>query len=227
MQQGVGVVKDNAAVVGAIQGGKGPVHVGGQQHYGDTYVLAPEDRSDPVALRQAYLHRVLEQTQTLQLTGVDPKAAQDATARSGLALAAVYTALMTQQSEQELGRRGQPMPDREMRRLSAVELLNRERQTGSAGRPWQRQEHLRQLRGPLHGRRGVGPPRRQSGPAHHAAASGRARPERRKAPAAGLEAWNTAARAGGAARLRGQRSAARGPAGDRRPPVAFHRCATG
>ena len=84
VQQGVGVVKDNAAVVGAIQGGKGPVHVGGQQYYGDTYVLAPEDRSDPVALRQAYLHRVLEQTQTLQLTGVDPKAAQDATARSGL-----------------------------------------------------------------------------------------------------------------------------------------------
>jgi formylglycine-generating enzyme required for sulfatase activity len=109
------------------------MHVGGQQIY--NYTVAPEDRGDPAALRQAYLHRVLEQTQTLQLTGVDPKAAQDATARSGLALAAVYTALMTQQSEQELGRRGQPMPDREMRRLSAVELLNREPKLAMLGDP--------------------------------------------------------------------------------------------
>jgi predicted NACHT family NTPase len=109
--------------------------VGGQQHYGDTYVTAPEDRGDPAALRQAYLHRVLEQTQTLHLTGVDPKATQDATARSGLALAAVYTALMTQQSEQELDRRSQPMPDRELRRLSAVELLNRECKLALLGDP--------------------------------------------------------------------------------------------
>lgn len=33
--QNVGVVRDNAAVVGSIQGGAGPIHVGGQQHYGD------------------------------------------------------------------------------------------------------------------------------------------------------------------------------------------------
>ena len=135
VQQQVGVVKDHAAAVGSLQGGAGPVHVGGQQYYGDIYTIAPEDRGDPDALRQAYLHRVLEQTQTLQLAGVDPKAAQDATARSGLALAAVYTALMTQQSEQEPGRRGQSMPDREMRRLSAVELLNREPKLALLGDP--------------------------------------------------------------------------------------------
>ncbi len=33
--QNVGVARDNAAVVGSIQGGAGPVHVGGQQQYGD------------------------------------------------------------------------------------------------------------------------------------------------------------------------------------------------
>jgi len=33
--QQVGVVRDNAAVVGVIQGGAGPIHVGGQQHYGN------------------------------------------------------------------------------------------------------------------------------------------------------------------------------------------------
>jgi hypothetical protein len=103
--------------------------------YGDVYKTVAEERGDPVALRQAYLHRVLEQTQTLQLTGVDPKATQDATARSGLALAAVYTALMTQQSEQELGRRGQVDPMREAHRLSAVELLDRERKLTLLGDP--------------------------------------------------------------------------------------------
>lgn len=35
VQQGVGVVKDNGAVMGSIQGSVGPVHVGGQQHYGN------------------------------------------------------------------------------------------------------------------------------------------------------------------------------------------------
>lgn len=42
--QSVGVVRDNAAVVGSIQGGAGPLHVGGQQHYGDRITT-----QDPVA----------------------------------------------------------------------------------------------------------------------------------------------------------------------------------
>ena len=121
------------------------------------------DETDPQALRQAYLNRVLEQTQTLQLTGVDPKAAQDATARTGLALAAVYTGLMTQQSEQELGRRGQIDPAREMRRLSAVELLNREPRLVLLGDPGSGKTHLCQLRGAVPGRRGAGAERRQPG----------------------------------------------------------------
>ncbi len=74
-------------------------------NYGDVYKTVVEARGDSVALRQAYLHRALEQTQTLSLAGVDPKVTQDAIVRSGLALAAVYTGLMTQQSEQAPGRR--------------------------------------------------------------------------------------------------------------------------
>lgn len=35
VQQQVGVVKDHAAAVGSLQGGAGPIHVGGQQHYGN------------------------------------------------------------------------------------------------------------------------------------------------------------------------------------------------
>ena len=48
---------------------------------GDTYELPPGPLADPRSLRQAYLNRVLEQTQTLQLAGVDPKAARANRAR--------------------------------------------------------------------------------------------------------------------------------------------------
>ncbi len=40
--QNVGVARDNAAVIGSLQGGAGPIHVGGQQHYGDR----PRKRSE-------------------------------------------------------------------------------------------------------------------------------------------------------------------------------------
>ena len=77
---------------------------------------------------------MLEQTQTLQLAGVDPKAARSPTAQTGLALAAVYTALLTQQTEQ-MDRRGTPMPEREAHRLSAVAMLDREPKLALLGDP--------------------------------------------------------------------------------------------
>jgi formylglycine-generating enzyme required for sulfatase activity len=104
-------------------------------NYGDVYKTVVEARGDSVALRQAYLHRALEQTQTLSLAGVDPKVTQDAIVRSGLALAAVYTGLMTQQSEQAPGRRDQVDPLREAHRLSAVELLDRSPRLALLGDP--------------------------------------------------------------------------------------------
>ena len=45
VRQDVGVVKDGGAVVGAILGAEGPVHVGGQQSYGDT-VHGPKTQID-------------------------------------------------------------------------------------------------------------------------------------------------------------------------------------
>ena len=102
--------------------------------HGDTYELPPGPQFDPVALRQSYLNRVLEQTQTLQLAGVDPKAARSPTAQTGLALASVYTALLTQQTEQ-IDRRGTPMPEREAHRLSAVAMLDREPKLALLGDP--------------------------------------------------------------------------------------------
>ena len=105
-----------------------------QVHHGDTYELSPGPQLDPTSLRQSYLSRVLEQTQTLQLTGVDPKAAREPSAQTGLALAAVYTALLTQQTEQ-LERRGMPLPEREAHRLSAVAMLDREAKLALLGDP--------------------------------------------------------------------------------------------
>jgi len=43
--QDIGVIKDGGAVVGAIPGAEGPVHVGGQQSYGDT-VYGPKTQVD-------------------------------------------------------------------------------------------------------------------------------------------------------------------------------------
>ncbi|MBN2393810.1 MAG: hypothetical protein JXR84_23965, partial [Anaerolineae bacterium] len=76
------------------------------------------------ALRQAYLYRLMQQTRRLPLGGVDPKSASDV--QSGeLRLSAVYTALLTQR--QEVGaRHTEASAEWDLRRLSAVEVLNAE-----------------------------------------------------------------------------------------------------
>ncbi len=76
------------------------------------------------ALRQAYLYRLMQQTRRLPLGGVDPKSASDV--QSGeLRLSAVYTALLTQR--QEVGaRHTEASGEWDLRRLSAVEVLNAE-----------------------------------------------------------------------------------------------------
>jgi formylglycine-generating enzyme required for sulfatase activity len=87
----------------------------------------------PTELRRAYLHRLVQQTRRLPLAGVDPKAASDEGSRE-LQLAAVYTALLTQRPvERKLNLYPrETFPRRlietmdEVRRLSAVAVLNRE-----------------------------------------------------------------------------------------------------
>ena len=131
---GGAVAQDNGTVV-IGDGNKvvsGDVH--GDLVMGDQYKTVAATHANGAALRRAYLNRVLAQTQTLQLTGVDPKTAQDQTARTGLALAAVYTGLLTQQTEQG-ERRGMAVPDREARRRSAVAVLDREPKLALLGDP--------------------------------------------------------------------------------------------
>ena len=118
----------NTIITGDVTGDIKVVH-------GDSYEIAPVDESAVAGLRHAYLSRVLDQAQTVQLTGVDRKAASDDSARAGLALAAVYTALLTQRVEHPgPGERSQ-MPDRELERLSAVALLNQEAKLVLLGDP--------------------------------------------------------------------------------------------
>ncbi len=95
------------------------------------YILqqAKQPGASAETLRQAYLYRLLRQTRGLPLTGVDRKAAEEE-GNGEVQLAAVYTGLLTQRPEHAdmLDARHGARPDmeREMRRLSAVEVLNSE-----------------------------------------------------------------------------------------------------
>ena len=86
-------------------------------------VTLPPSGPQPETLRIAYLNRLFEATSHLSLAGIDPKAASQSEAR--LNLGAVYTALLTltPQAHERLAR-GEAM-ERETRRLSALEQLDR------------------------------------------------------------------------------------------------------
>ncbi len=70
---------------------------------------------DPILLREAWLHRVVSETESLALGGIDPALAHDREAR--LRLDAVYTALLTKTANEKEGK----WP----RQLSALALLDR------------------------------------------------------------------------------------------------------
>ena len=97
-----------------------------QYNVAGDYILqqAAQPDASAEALRQAYLYRLMQQTRRLPLGGVDPKSASDAQS-SELRLSAVYTALLTQRVETAM-RSPETTPERESRRLSAVEVLNAE-----------------------------------------------------------------------------------------------------
>ena len=86
-------------------------------------VIAPTSGPQPDSLRAAYLNHLFEAASHLSLAGVDRKAASQSGAR--LDLGAVYTALLTLTPEaHDRLVRGEAM-EREARRLSALEQLNR------------------------------------------------------------------------------------------------------
>lgn len=88
------------------------------------------------ALRRDYLQRVVDQTHGLRLGGVDPKTAREGGSGTSLSLDAVYTALMTQQTEQDTARQATARtPEREAERLSALALLDRTPRLALLGDP--------------------------------------------------------------------------------------------
>jgi len=95
-----------------------------------------EPGASPAALRRAYLHRVAQQTRHLPLAGVDPKAVGDE-GSGELQLSAVYTALLTQWSETDDATfpKAPSFREGEARRLSALEVLNREPHLVLLGEP--------------------------------------------------------------------------------------------
>ncbi len=103
---------------------------------------APPDPSkpDPDQLRRAYLNWVYGQSDMLSLSGVDPNAKSG---EAHLSLGAVYTALLTMTPEdhdrwllsEEDAQPKARLTEREGRRLSAIELLNRHQHLVLLGDP--------------------------------------------------------------------------------------------
>ncbi|MBC8556043.1 MAG: NACHT domain-containing protein, partial [Candidatus Brocadiales bacterium] len=80
--------------------------------------------ASPETLRDSYLNRLFQQSRQLSLTGVDPKAASSEK-EAQLKLDAVYTALLTLTPEEHKDLLQGKSPERQARRQSALEQLNR------------------------------------------------------------------------------------------------------
>lgn len=86
---------------GSVAAGEQGIAIGGNV-YGNITVSTPQALSGSVAapaLRESYLTWLIGQVRSLPLSGVDPNAIREETRRD-LDLAVVYTALLTQRSEQ-------------------------------------------------------------------------------------------------------------------------------
>jgi hypothetical protein len=112
-----------STVIGpGVGAGAGGVAIGGDIH-GKIFVSSSSAAEPPTALRRLYLTWLMGQMRTVPLTGVDPKSIREET-RGHLDLAAVYTALMTQRTEATGAR--EPYPEQDLKRLSALMVLNAE-----------------------------------------------------------------------------------------------------
>ncbi|MCP4424425.1 MAG: NACHT domain-containing protein, partial [Chloroflexi bacterium] len=139
VDSGAMALGDNAIAVGArgvhvggnmkghIVTGDGNRLVDAEQYIENYHEADPGSAVDINSLRQQYLRRLLKDANTLSLTGVDPQAASD-TRNAHLHLEAVYTALLTIQTEKG-GKGGEmtPLTERgmESRPVSALAQLNK------------------------------------------------------------------------------------------------------
>jgi len=96
---------------------------------GDVVFQTPSQGTDATKLRAAYLNRILVSTGILSLSGIDldPKASQNKNEK--LNLGAIYTALLTQSSKND------DMHKQDNKRISALEMLNREKHLVLLGDP--------------------------------------------------------------------------------------------
>ena len=100
--------------------------------HGNVQFVSSAPPAPPHGLREAYLHWLIEQVSSVPLTGVDPKSVREETRRD-LDLAAVYTALMTQSSEEAELR--EFSPDQLRQRSSALAMLNAKSRLALLGDP--------------------------------------------------------------------------------------------
>ena len=120
----------------------GPVATGsgGRAVQAGTYIEklestpAPGIATDATTLRRTYLERLFTSCRALSLAGIDPKAASSE-AEARLNLDAVYTAMLTRQSEHSDEARRAGKMERETRLLSAVEQLNKHQHLVLLGDP--------------------------------------------------------------------------------------------
>ena len=103
------------------------------EQYIENQFVDREETTDPESLRTAYLNRMIESTNQLSLTGIDPKAASEAEAR--LSLSAVYTALLTLSPESIEHLTREEYREQGDRFLPALELLNRHHRLVLLGDP--------------------------------------------------------------------------------------------
>ncbi|MCG3119585.1 MAG: Hercynine oxygenase [bacterium] len=85
------------------------------------------------ALRESYLNHLFESSRQLSLSGIDPNVASKAETR--LQLDGIYTALLTLAPEMLERLERSAMPEKETRRLSALEQLNRQNRLVLLGDP--------------------------------------------------------------------------------------------
>ena len=96
-------------------------------------ITASQIGPKPDTLRDAYLNHLFEETSGLSLAGIDRKTASQSEAR--LNLGAVYTALLTLTPEAHQQMERDEKLEREVRRLSALEQLNRHQRLVLLGDP--------------------------------------------------------------------------------------------
>lgn len=120
---------------GPVATGSGGRAVQAEKYIEKQEIVQPtQPTADATTLRRTYLERLFTSCRALSLAGIDPKAASSE-AEARLSLDAVYTAMLTRQSEHSDEARRAGKMEHETRLLSAVEQLNKHQHLVLLGDP--------------------------------------------------------------------------------------------